>query len=233
MPVVPIALVRWGKNWKSSTTILELLRNQLLDRYTETEIGKDNQAIVIRFGDGQHPVDVTPAVYVGPGLHNYPNYAIPDGEGWWRNSSPYVHNKFINTQNIRSGGKLRNVVKLIKFWRYCRFPHLSLNSFHVELLLSQTKICIGPKSYARCFAEILELLAKRECRSLHDPLRIAGYVKATNTEFKRERTLRAVESALTHAYRALDAEYRGKSIEAAKQWEMVFNGYFLGPTYPR
>lgn len=232
MPVFSVALIRWGESWKSSTTVLEHLRNQLLDRYTETEVGRDNQAIVIRFGDGQHPVDVTPGVFVGPGLNNYPIYAIPDGEGWWRNSSPYIHSKFINDQNLRCGGKLRNAVKLIKFWRYCRFPHVPLNSFHVELLLSQTTICLGPKSYARCFTEILELLVKRQCRSLQDPLRIAGYVKGANTEFKRERALRALEGSLTHAYRALDAEYRGRLIEATRQWELVFNGYFLGPTYP-
>jgi predicted nucleotidyltransferase len=232
MPAFPVALVRWGRTWKSSTTVLEHLRGQLLDRYTQTEVGRDNQAIVIRFGDGQHPVDVIPAVYVGPGINNYPIHAIPDGNGWWRNSSPYVHNRFINNQNLRSGGKLRSVVKLVKFWRYCRLPHIPLNSFHVELLLSQTRICFGAKSYSRCFTEILELLFQRQCRSLNDPLRIAGNVKAANTDSKRHRTLRAVEASLTHAYRALHAEIQGQPSEATRQWEIVFNGFFTGSGYP-
>jgi hypothetical protein len=232
MPVFPIALIRWGSAWKTSTTILNQTRDQLRDRYTDTNVGRDNQAIVIRFRDGQHPVDVTPAVYTGPGLNNYPIYAIPDGEGWWKDSSPHIHNKFINDQNASSGGKLRNVVKLVKFWRYCRTPHIPINSFHVELLLAQERTCIGAKSYARCFTETLQLLADRQCRALRDPLRISGYVKAANTDVKRGVALGAIEASLNHAYRALDAENYGGLHEATRQWEMVFHGYFMGAAYP-
>lgn len=232
MPVFPVTSVRWGDGWKTSTTVLNHTRDQLQDRYTETEIGRDNQAIVIYFRDGQHPVDVTPAVYTGPGLNNYPIYAIPDGEGWWKETSPHIHNKFIKDQHLASGGKLRNVVKLLKFWRYCRTPHVPLNSFHVELLLAQEGTCIGAKGYARCFAETLHLLASRRCRALQDPLRVAGYVKAANTEFKRQLTLSAVQASLVHAHRALAAESAGLLHEATRQWEIVFNGYFMGAAYP-
>lgn len=220
--------VRRGETWKHSSTVLDEVRKQLEDRYTQTDVGRDGQAIVVAFSDGKYPVDVVPAVYKGPSAqhNNYPIYWIPDGDGWWMESGPQAHNKYINDADTLSGGKLKNVAKLLKYWRVCRDPAIPLNSFHVELLLAQERVCVGPKSYAMCMYLALKLLSERQLRALQDPVGISGLVKASNTEAKRERALQAINGSLGHAARALVAEAEGPLPEAYNQWGLVFNSYF-------
>lgn len=215
-----------GGSLVSSDTVLKNVRLQLEDRYTSTNIGKDRQAIVVNFKDGDHPVDVVPAFYEGPAasLNNYPVYGIPDGEGNWMQTSPDAHNRYIIEADQRSGGKLKGVVRLIKFWRTTR--NVPLNCFHVELLLAQTGVCNGVKSYAECVADVMALLAQRECRGLQDPLRISGIVKAANTEIKRQQAAASLRQCAEHAKQAVGFDCYGYMPTAYQQWDFVFHGQF-------
>jgi hypothetical protein len=234
MLVLSVKEVRWGDYWKSSNTVLKNIRDQLQDRYTTTEVGRDGQAIVVYFADGQYPVDVVPAVYTnsvainftGTEIKSYPVFKIPDGEGGWMDTSPLAHSKYLNLQNLRSRGKLYNVIKLVKFWRSCRLLPIPLNSFHIELLLAKQQICIGAKTYSRCVYEALTELDGRECRALQDPINISGLVKAANTNAKRESAQAAVAFSAQHALSAITAEEDGDIAEALRQWNIVFNGQF-------
>lgn len=234
MLILSVNEVKWGNYWKSSDTVLKNVRNQLQDRYTATEVGRDGQAVVVQFADGKYPVDIVPAVYVGSSpirfigneIKNYPVFEIPDGEGDWMPTSPQAHTKYLNAQNLRTQGKLYNTTKLIKYWRSCRLPNIPLNSFHLELLLAQEEICVGAKTYAMCLYKALALLNRRECRALQDPLGVSRLVKASNTEAKREKTQAAIAYSADHARRALVATGEGKTVEAVRQWDVVFNGHF-------
>lgn len=212
---------RWGDYRKSSVTVLNKVRLQLQGRFTSTPIVRDRQAVVIRFSGG-HRFDVVPAFYVGIGEHKNPLYAIPDGAGGWMNTSPQAHNRFIKGEDVRSGGKLLRVSKLIKYWRTRRTPHLALSSFHLELLLADARVCIGIKRYEECLHEAFALLARRGCRAVRDPLGISGLVPAVNTEPKRARAQRAASLAADQSYRALVAEDKGKVHEADRLWHLVF-----------
>lgn len=227
MLILSVSEVRWGETWRTSGTVLNNVRGQLQDRYYSTNVGRDGQAVVARFADNKHPVDVVPAVYLrNGGVKNYPIYAIPDGDGWWMDTSPQAHNKFIREQDERSGGKLLRTAKLIKFWRRCRQPNVPLNSFHLELLLAQEGTCVGPKSYAACVNDALVLLADRECQPLEDPMGVSGWIPAANTEAKRQQVQNAAYSSAVRTYKACEAEDRGNSGEAYRLWDLVFNGYF-------
>lgn len=208
----------------SSDTVLKNVRQQLQDRYTQTAIGKDGQAVVVDFGDGRHPVDVVPAVYTGPGYNNYPVYEIPNGSGDWMHTSPEVHNKYIAEADQRSGYKLQRVARLLKFWRSTR--NAPLNSFHLELLLAQSGICTVPKSYAESVADALSLLYQRDARGLQDPRGISGWVQAADTEAKRQQLVASLRESATHAREALKHDGYGSLPEAYRQWDIVFNGEF-------
>lgn len=43
--------VRWGENWKSSTTVLGHVRDELLRRYPNTNVVRDAHAVVVGFAD--------------------------------------------------------------------------------------------------------------------------------------------------------------------------------------
>ena len=215
----------WGGTLILSETVLSNLRQDLHDRYWSSELGKDGQAIVIEFGEGGQPVDIVPSVFAGL-RRGVAIYLMPDGERGWIQTSPYNHNRYIDSADHRSGGKLKSIAKMFKYWRWSRSPQVPLNSFHVELLLAVEDVCAGVKTYGHCLAQLFRVLSNRQCRALQDPLAISGWIKASNTELQRERSQASVTDSSLHAARALDAEYVGDTIEALRQWDIVFNGFF-------
>jgi predicted nucleotidyltransferase len=220
--------IRRGGQFKTSTTVLNNVRAQLSDRYFQTNVRRDKQAVVVQFRGNQYPVDVVPAVYYRHGGNSsYPIYIIPDGNGGWLETSPLAHNKFIKDADKASKGKLKRTSKLIKYWRYCREPHVPLNSFHVELLLAHENICSGPKSYALCFNNALAALANHGCQPLDDPVGISGLIEAANTEPMRGKVQAAVLSSAQRTYNAIMAERDGNMVEALRLWEIVFNHRFV------
>jgi hypothetical protein len=225
MLVLRVHEARWGGQLTSSFTVLNNVRAQLRARYRNTEIGRDGQAVVVDFEDGERPVEVVPAVFARF-QEGVPLYAIPDGQGGWITTSPALHRRYISQADARSGGKLKNVARMIKYWRWCRTPDIPLSSFHIELLMAHEGICAGVKMYGQCLYDLFQLLSKRECRALQDPLGISGLVQAANTEAKRERAVAAVSDSAFHSARALLAELQGDTEEAIRQWDIVFNRFF-------
>lgn len=219
--------VKWGEVWKYSTTILSKLREQLRDRYWNTYVGIDKQAVTTHFADGKHPVDVVPAVYgENGGLWNYPIYFIPDGDGDWMPTSPQAHNKFINDADISSGGKLKQTAKLIKFWRECRTPAIPLNMFYMEMVLAYEEICQLDMSLGLCLNNALAHLANSACASLEDPLEVSRDIEAANSGAKIEIVNQSAHIFAKKAYTALFAEDEGDFEEAFRLWNLVFNGLF-------
>ena len=217
---------RWGGTYISSYAVLERLRGELASRFPQTMVSRDQQAVVVRFEAGGYPVDVVPAFYWGTGPSNWPVYRIPNGAGFWMETGPEIHGKFIREADERSRGKLRRAVQFLKFWRECRSPRIPLSSFHLELLLADYGICEGAKPYSRCVTEAFQLLAERECRAYRDPMKISGNVPAVKSEAQREAALRSVIYSRDHARAAHYAESDSDHAEAQRQWNIVFNGNF-------
>lgn len=217
---------RWGDGYKRSDAFLGQIKNDLMARYPATDVRRDSQAVVVHFAQGHEGVDVVPGIFWEMTSHKRPLYYIPDGSGEWMPTSPEAHNVYLSNNNIKSGGKWRRTVQLIKFWRECRSPRVPLSSFHLELLLSAEGTCVGPKSYAQCVFEAFHLLVERECRGIRDPVGISGTIPAIRTDAQREVALQSVIYAREHALSALEAESAGNRKEAFRQWNIVFNGFF-------
>ena len=94
------------------------------------------------------------------------------------------------------------------------------------MILASEGICVGVKSYAACVTETLQLLAQRECRSLQDPIGIAGNIPAVKTETQKANAVSAVRHSREHAKDGCIADYSGNVNEAWRQWDIVFNGKF-------
>jgi hypothetical protein len=219
--------VVWGERWKSSKTILNNLRDQLRNRYWNTYVGIDKQAVTANFADGKHPVDVVPAVYLdNGGVMNYPIFAIPDGDGNWMQTSPHAHNKFIKDADTLSGGTLKQTAKLIKFWRECRTPNIPLNMFYMEMVLANEEICQEDMSLGLCFNNALAHLANSDCEILDDPVEVSGEIEAANSEAKIKILRQAAQTFADKAYNALIAENNDDTEEAFRLWDLIFNGYF-------
>lgn len=217
--------VRWGGGTVSSNTLLRRFKEELADRFWDTGIGRDGQAVVLEFDGGSTHIDVVPAVFKGWSVEcRSPIYLIPDGTGNWLETSPEAHNNYILAADRASGGKLLGVVRLIKHWRECRSPRIPLLSFHLELLLAFEKICAVGNSYGECLRRAFSLLASRQGRGLHDPLGVSGTVAAASTLSQQFKLAEASQYADLHASSALVAEIRDNDEEAYRQWDLVFNG---------
>lgn len=216
----------WGGNLISSFRALEQVRQQLLARYPNTALGRDVNAITVSFSDGQI-VDVVPALFDSMHQGKWPIYLIPDGAGGWMPTAPSLYERYIAQANTQSGGKLRFVAQMMKFWRECRNPRIPLSSFHIEMVLATEEICKGVKSYSNCVRDVLRSLTNRECRAIRDPFGIAGNIPAVKTVAQRETALASVKNSRNHANSAVDAE-TWSPLEARRQWGIVFNGRFPG-----
>jgi len=217
---------RWGNEYKNSNTVLNSIRDDLAQRFKQTPVHRDGPAVVVNFGQGNYSVDVVPAMFWKMNKDNWPIYYIPDGNGGWLPTSPELHNKYIRDADQRSGGKLKRTSQLVKFWRECRSPRIPIASFHLDLLLANQQTCEGVKSYAQCLADAFRLLSTRDCRALQDPLGVSNLVSAVKTESQQEAASHAVAHAYDHAARAMEAERYGKTQEARRQWNIVFNDRF-------
>jgi hypothetical protein len=217
--------VTWGNSLVSSETALNNIRAEVLKRYPNTPVERDIQAVVVPFSQGAS-VDVVPAVFDRMLDGKLPLYLIPDGDGGWMPTCPELYASCIRQADARSGGKLKRVAQLLKYWRECRSPRVPLSSFHIKMILASENICTGVKSYAACVTETLQLLAQRECRALQDPVGVAGHIPAVKTEAQRESALASVRYSRDHAKDACWYDYSGNSDEAWRQWDIVFNHAF-------
>jgi hypothetical protein len=216
---------QWGGSRKNSSTVLYRVREQLISRYPNTAIGRDGQAIVVTFSDGKS-VDVVPSGWVRAQSDGWPVYIIPDRGGNWRETAPDRHSRYVADADVRSGGKLKNVARIFKYWKACRVDPVPVGSFHVELLMAAEGLCGVGSSYADCFAALLQRLARRECRALQDPLGISGLVPACSTDAKRAMALRTVTASADRANGAVAAGRNGNVTEARRLWNLVFNDRF-------
>jgi hypothetical protein len=215
--------VRWGDQYRTSTTVLANIKKELDGRFPNTSIYTDVNAIAIDFSDCH--ADVVPVFYADKTEDGWPLYYMPDGSGGWMKTSPGKHNKCINDADAASGGMLKRTAQLMKFWRECRSPRIPLSSFHIEMVLASEKICVGVKSYADCIKELLQSLAKRECRGIQDPLGISGIIPCVKTENQRATALASVRYSRDQAKSAVDYESLWP-LQAKKHWDTVFNGKF-------
>lgn len=221
------AEVTWGQSTVAPATLLERVRSALKQTFPNTELGRDGQAVVVRYADGRS-IDVVPGWYFGPISqgNGWPLYQIPSGGRDWLPTAPDYHNAYIARGDVSAGGQLNAVVRVMKYWRQTRNSDLPLSPFHLEMLLTNWGTCNGGRSLSSYVAAALELLSQRECRALQDPCGISGYIHAAGSDSKRERLVQAVNASAKWAHEAVRSEALGRLTDAQYYWGLVFNGAF-------
>lgn len=221
--VLPPGSALWGGNRKTSTTILNNVRVELEARFRDTEIGKSGPSVLVNFGQGSYAVDVVPAIRVSAQMNGL--YEIPASEGGWLRTNPVAHNKYLMEQNEASTGKLRKISMLVKYWARCR-KSLSLHSFTSEIILADSGVCKGVKSYGELLhGAFSRLLEYADC-SYPDPLRISDSLCLASTESKVKKLREVLQTSLERLDAALKAERAGRINEALGHYQVIFNRNF-------
>lgn len=210
----------------ASSTVLSNVRDALRDRFPRTDISIDGCAVLVSYGQGKGRVDVVPAFYKGAlgAKDGYPSFAIPDGVGGWRATSPQRHGKFLAEADVEAGHKLFRVIRLLKAWKYARAVPLPCSGFHLELLLANERLCVGARGYAPILRDAFRCIASRQGRPLRDPLGISGNIPAGSTALRGAALATAASKAAQQADRAIALEQVGRHKMALRLWNAVFNG---------
>jgi hypothetical protein len=218
--IIPTENALWGGNRKSSTTILRNVRAELEQRFRDTEIGKSGPSVLVNFGQGNYSVDVVPAVKIADDL-----YEIPASEGGWLRSNPIAHNKYLREQNDASSGKLRKISMLVKYWARCR-RSISLHSFTTEIILADSGVCRGVKSYGELLHGALSRLLEYTNIAYPDPLGISDSLRLTSSDGKARKLRGVLETSLERIALALKAERERRINDALAHYQVVFNRNF-------
>jgi len=221
--VLPVESTLWGGARKSSIAVLKSLKRELEQRYRDTTIGKSGPSVTLHFGGGDFIVDVVPAVQVD-GRHS-DIYEIPSSDGGWLRTNPVAHNKYLQTEDRASNGKLRRISMLVKYWARCR-TSISMHSFTTEMILAESGICRGVKTYGQLLCDAFSCLFGYAARSFEDPLGISGALMLASTPSKREKLKGVVQTTLARLESAMAAEEAGRIAEAVGHYQVVFNRNF-------
>ena len=223
LAVIPRENALWGSSRKSSATILKNVRAELKARFRDTAIGKSGPSVLVNFGQGNYAVDVVPAVRLRSRAEGL--YEIPANRGGWLTTNPIAHNDYLRKQNSASTGKLRKISMLVKYWARCR-KSIDLHSFTTEIILADSGVCKGVKSYGEILHGALARLLEYTDRPYPDPLGIADSLRLASTDGKARKLHDVLQTSVERLDLALKAEQAGRINEALGHYQIVFNRNF-------
>ena len=183
-------------------------------------------AVVVPFGvTASERHEIIPADYVGD-VGKYQVYDISDRQGGWMRASPLAHNDYVNIQQVRLGNKVKPLIRLLKKWNYAN--SVGLRSFYIELRTTEYITGESVIIYKIDVLRALKHLQSKQLAAMQDPKQISGYIYACPDTVKLS-ALSKLDTAVTRAQKAYDAEILGNLQDSFHYWDLLFGGSF--PVY--
>jgi hypothetical protein len=213
----------------SSNTSLRQLRMVLEERFPSTGVSVDCPAVRVPFGTTRNEAhDITVADHVGL-LNGRDVYEIPDCENGWMRSSPDTHNAYVHAINQKLGWKIKPLIRFIKAWK-C-FRDVPLSSFYLELRVAQYAASEATVAYSIDVRSFLKRLQDSGIAQMQDPAGVGGYIQPCRSAVLLEDARSKLDTAVTRANHARQAEQDGNVKEAFEWWDKLYNFNF--PNYYR
>jgi Second Messenger Oligonucleotide or Dinucleotide Synthetase domain len=220
------AVIPSDKLYKSSAYALQKVKDSLKIRFPNTDIVIRSPAIVVPFGaDANETHEITPA-YANGSSNGYNIYGIPDRNDGWMNASPLAHNAWVNAINDKHTKKVKQLIRLVKYWNIMNGG--GIRSFYLELRSAEFANSESSILYRYDVKSVFGSLVAKNLAGMQDPQGISGLVQPCSEAVKPS-ALSKLNTALTRANNALEAEKAGRISEAFGYWDKVFNGKF--PAY--
>jgi hypothetical protein len=211
------------------STALSVVRDAMIERFPNTYIHSSRPAVVLEFGSGYERVELIPAY---PNLtleSNDLRYDVPGVASEWMESTPEAHLKYVNGINnlnaVKGGAK--GLARLVKAWKYSR--NVPISSFYLEMRAAQYMATQNSVIYSLDVSYFLNSLQRSGLAAMNDPTGKTGRIEACSSDANLRDALSKLNTAVTRATSAIEAERAGKSIEAFQWWDSVFDGSF--PAY--
>lgn len=212
---------------QTSNTSLTNIRNTLDARFPNTGVRISSPSIVLPFGaDGKETTEVVPADYMRD-ENGKSIYDIADGSGGWMKASPSTHNAYVRDVNSTLSNKVKPLIRFIKAWKYYKNVHIS--SFYLELRTTKYAEKESSIVYSIDIKNILKFLFDNDLSAIQDPKGISGYIYPCKTDTMKIDTISKLETALSRAEKAREAEISGNIKDAFYWWNLLFDDNF--PSY--
>lgn len=197
-----------GERPSSEWTTLNKVKETLQGRFTSTTIVIRRPAVVCRFADG--PVEVVPAFGHASG-----GYWIPDPTGGWMRSHPKDHNAYVNDANKTPVGAAKLLARLAKILKYKR--SIPMSSCYLEMraarYATKQSTWIAPWD----LHDFLKELYDADLAAMNDPTGLGSRFKATSSDSDHEDALSKLNTAVTRASKAKQAN-RDQDHDTAIYW---------------
>lgn len=156
--------------------------------------------VKVQFYSAPH-FEVVPA-YFKEDLDGTYIWAIPGPGDEWVDSIPAAHNAYVSTVNDRLGKKVKNLIRLVKAWKY--HTGAPVSSFYLEMRTAHYANGEATIVYDIDLRAVFKRLVDAEMRQMNDPLGIVPRITATSSEENRRKALALARSAL-ESLRAAEA----------------------------
>jgi hypothetical protein len=219
--VLPQAWATWGARRVAPQMILQRIAQDLVGERGTASVRQDGRTVVLSFTAVTHTVNLLPGFLV---LRSspYPIYRVPGRDHRWVKVRPQHHDSLFSEADVRSGGKLRALSRLIKAWGVVLAPSCGISSLYIDMMLVNTGIASGAKSYGDCLTEFFNVLVRRELRGISDPAGGSGVIVAAPLNGAHEYLCDSARAAANLARAALDAQGRGENVSARQHWKALF-----------
>ncbi len=210
----------------SSDTALGRVRQALKQRFPNTKVKVRRPAVVIEFAGGKEPYEIVPGYYKrskdGDAV-----YDIPGASSGWIESSPEAHLKYVNESNSKANKRAKPLARVVKAWKYHRFVPVS--SFYLEMRAAKHARENVPVIYSMDILSLFRSLKTLELLAMNDPSSAVGRIYACSSAANKQDALSKLDTAISRAQKARDAENDDRIKDAFDWWDQVFYGHF--PSY--
>lgn len=214
----------------NSTRVINKFRKHLneIPNYADDAASRDGQAAVLELASYTWNFDIVPGFFTAPELDGRTYYVIPDGKGNWMKTDPRRDGDWVTEVNQRHGGKVLNVVRLMKYWN-ARPTMPSVPSYTFEALLVryyENKWGEASEFVDLELPDLLAHVASAIVGAVQDPKGIQGDINTLSYTDRLKVSARARQDA-ERARSARDLENKGDQKGSIQKWGEIF-----GPSFP-
>ncbi|GBF03636.1 hypothetical protein LPPLD21_03207 [Lactiplantibacillus paraplantarum] len=123
-----------GENGLSSIKVLNYLKQLLngISQYQSADIKRSQQALRLELSSYDWGFDIVPGFRTVDDEQGYYYYIIPNGNGTWEKTDPRIDRQNLTEYQKETPIDLREVVRIIKYWRKAHNAVCKLNSYALE-----------------------------------------------------------------------------------------------------
>lgn len=203
------------------------VRTALDNRFPNTGVRVNSPAVCVPFGTrASENHEIVIADYVREN-NGFKIYEIADGNNGWMEVSPDAHNAYVAAVDKRLNGKVKPFIRYVKAWKYSQ--NVPISSFYLELRAAKYASTEPSIIYSIDIKNFLKSLWDNQLARMQDPMAYSGYIEPCKTDVLKQDALSKLNTALTRAEKARDAELNQDISGAFSWWNLLFNSNF--PSY--